>query len=81
MQDTSLLMQILSEVKELKEAFIQLPEWFSLSEIAKDKGLTRQTVRTQVLNGEFEPEVDFKYQGHKIYIARSAVPRIRRKRQ
>ena len=81
MNDTPLLMQILSELHEIKDAFIQLPQWFSLSEISKDKGLTRQTIRAQILNGDFEPEVDFKYQGHKIYIARSAVSRIRRKRQ
>lgn len=81
MNDTSLLLEVLAELKEIKEAFIQLPEWFPLSELSKDKGLTRQTIRAQLLNGSFEPEVDFKYIGNKIYVARSAVSRITRKRR
>ena len=81
MSDTSLLMTILSELQELKDAFVQLPQWFSLSEVAQDKGLTRQTIRSQLLNGDFEPDVDFKYKGKKIYIARAVLPRIRRKRR
>ena len=80
MSDTQLIQEILSELKEIKQAFIQLPKWFSLSDVVTDKGLSRQAVRAQLLKGDFEPEVDFKYQGNKIYIARSAVSRIRRKR-
>jgi len=71
----------LAEIKSIKDAFLQLPEWFTLTEIARDKNISRQSLRAKLLNGEFEPEVDFKYDGHKILIARSAVPRIRRKRQ
>ncbi len=81
MTDRDLLVQLLDEFRQVKDAILQLPEWFSLSEIAKDKGLTRQSLRAKMLSGEFEPEVDFKYDGHKIMIARSAVPKIRRKRQ
>jgi len=81
MTDREILIQLLNEFREVKDAFLQLPEWYPLSEIARDKGLTRQSLRSKLLSGEFEPEVDFKYEGHKIFIARSAVPRIRRKRQ
>jgi predicted transcriptional regulator len=81
MTDREILMQLLEEFRQIKDAFLQLPEWYPLTEIARDKGMTRQTLRAKVLNGDFEPEVDFKYEGHKIFIARSAVPRIRRKRQ
>ena len=80
MTDRDIMLQLLDEFRQIKDAFLQLPEWYSLTEIARDKGLSRQTLRARLLNGEFEPEVDFKYDGHKIYIARSAVPRIRRKR-
>ncbi|QFR49864.1 hypothetical protein FJR48_09035 [Sulfurimonas lithotrophica] len=81
MTDRELLIDIKNELVYIKDAFLQLPEWFPLSEIARDKGISRQSLRTKLLSGEFEPEVDFKYQGNKIMIARSAVPRIRRKRQ
>ncbi|MDD3597946.1 hypothetical protein [Sulfuricurvum sp.] len=81
MNDRDLLIELINEFRELKKAFLQLPEWYSLPEIAHDKGMTRQSLRTKLLNGDFEPEVDFKYDGHKILIARSAVPKIRRKRQ
>lgn len=80
MTDRELLIDIKNELVFIKDAFLQLPEWFSLSEIAKDKGISRQSLRVKLLSGEFEPEVDFKYNGNKIMIARSAVPRIRRKR-
>lgn len=81
MNDREILIEILNEFRVIKDAFLQLPEWYSLPEIARDKGITRQSLRTKLLGGDFEPEVDFKYDGHKILIARSAVPKIRRKRQ
>ncbi|WP_345993247.1 hypothetical protein [Sulfurimonas sp. HSL-1716] len=81
MTDREILIQLLNDFQAIKDAFLQLPEWFSLAEIAKDKQMSRQSLRAKLLSGEFEPEVDFKYDGHKIVIARSAVPRIRRKRQ
>jgi len=51
-----------------------------MSDVAKDRGISRQSLWMRLQNGEFEPEVDFKYIGNKIYIARSAVSRIQRKR-
>lgn len=81
MTDREILLQLLNEFQIIKDAFLQLPEWYPLTEIARDKGISRQSLRAKLLNGDFEPEVDFKYEGHKIFIARSAVPRIRRKRQ
>ncbi len=81
MSDRDILIELLNEFRAIKDAFLQLPEWYSLPEIARDKGITRQSLRAKLLSGEFEPEVDFKYDGHKILIARSAVPKIRRKRQ
>lgn len=80
MTDRDLLIEIKNELLQIKDAFLQLPEWLPLTEIARDKGMTRQSLRTKLLSGDFEPELDFKYDGHKILIARSAVPRIRRKR-
>jgi hypothetical protein len=81
MTDREILLQLLSDFQAIKDAFLQLPNWYPLADIAKDKCISRQSLRTKLLSGDFEPEVDFKYDGHKIMIARSAVPRIRRKRQ
>ena len=80
LEERRLLMELLHEITTIKEAILSLPDWISLSDIAEDKGLTRQAVRKQLLTGEYEPDVDFKYVGNKMYVARSVVPRIKRKR-
>lgn len=75
------VLQATQEIHDLKEAYIQLPRWYPLGEIAKDKGITRQALRGKLLSGAYEPDVDFKYEGSRIFIARAAVSRISRKRQ
>ena len=68
-------------LKELKELVAQSPEWIPVSSVAESAGLTSQAVRKRLLGGDFEPEVDFKYSGSRIYIARSAVSRLKRIRK
>ncbi len=80
MEDRQILIQIRHEIEQIKRAIMAIPEWISMSDVAKDRGISRQSLWMRLQNGEFEPEVDFKYIGNKIYIARSAVSRIQRKR-
>lgn len=80
MEDRQLLIQIRQEIEEIKKAVLSIPEWISLGDVARDRGMNRQALWARIQRGEFEPEVDFKYIGNKIYIARSAVSRIQRKR-
>ncbi len=58
-----------------------LPQWHSVSAVAKVKGLSPDAVRKQLQNGDFEESVDFKYNGSRIKINQGAVERIQRKRR
>jgi len=80
MEDRQILIQIRQEIEQIKQAIMSIPKWISLTDVAKDRGISRQSLYMRIQNGEFEPEVDFKYIGNKIYIARSTVSRIQRKR-
>jgi len=77
--EKQLLIELREEMSIIKNAIFSLPEWFSLSDIADDKGFSRQGLRQKLLS-DFEPEVDYQYRGAKIYIARNAVSKIKRKR-
>lgn len=80
MEDRQILIQIRQEMEQIKRAVMSIPKWISLTDVARDRGISRQSLYMRIQNGELEPEVDFKYIGNKIYIARSAVSRIQRKR-
>jgi len=56
-------------------------EWTTLSVIANDIGLTKDAVRKQLQNGDFEEGVDFKYDGNRIVVHQGAVVRLQRKRR
>ena len=58
-----------------------LPQWHSVSAVAKAKGLSDDAVRKQLENGEFEDGVDFKKPNGRIQINQGAVERIQRKRR
>jgi len=75
------LMEIRRDLQELKEALVYLPEWVTVSAVADQTGLTPQAIRKRLYSGSFEPEVDFKYMGTRIVIARSAVSKLQRIRK
>ena len=55
--------------------------WIPISEIARVKALTKDAIRKQLKNGNFEEGVDFKHDGNKILVHQGAVERIRRRRR
>lgn len=56
-------------------------EWAPLSIVAKKKGLTKDAIRKQLQNGDYEEGVDFKHEGNKIVVHQGAIGRLQRKRR
>lgn len=81
MDDKSILIEIREELHAIKEAILYIPRWLSITDIAKDKGISPQAIRQKLISGNFEPEVDFKYIGAKIYVAREALHKIKREKR
>jgi len=52
-------------------------KWTSLSDVSYEIGKNRDTIR-KYLKNNFEPEVDFKHIGGKIFLSRDALFLIRR---
>ena len=81
MSEKELLLEILSEIRDLKDKYLTLksliPEEVSLSEISQIVKKPTNTIR-QYLLAKFEPEVDFFKKGAKIIVKQDAVLRIRR---
>jgi predicted metal-dependent hydrolase len=78
----------MEEIAELKKMYIDLkakvetleivmPKWFSLSDTAHEVQTSRDTIR-KYLKANFEPEIDFKKIGAKIYLSRDALFLIRK---
>lgn len=78
----------MDEIAELKKLYFELkdkvdtleiiiPKWFSLSDISHELKKSRDTIR-KYLKSNFEPDVDFKKVGVKIYISRDALFLIRK---
>jgi hypothetical protein len=85
MEQEKLLNEVLKEaqrtrkdMEDVKRLIMSIPPWISASDIAKDRGMQTQSVIKQVTSKNFEPAVDFKFIGNKMYLARSAVYRIQR---
>ena len=74
MEEKLLLLKILKEIDELK---ILIPHELSVSEIANLTGKPANTIRRYVI-ANFEPEVEYKKKGGKIYVYSNSVLRIRR---
>ena len=71
------------ELEDKIEIFEQknIIEWTTLSVVADKKGLTKDAVRKQLQNGDFEEGVDFKLVGNRILMHQGAVGRLHRKRR
>lgn len=81
MSERDLLFTILNEIREIKEdnKIIKslIPSELSLSEISNDIGKSSNTIRKYLI-ANFEPDVDYKKKGAKIFVKQDAVFRIRR---
>lgn len=81
MSEKELLLEILSEIRDLKDKYLTLkslvPKEVSLSEVSRIVQKPNNTIRKYLL-ANFEPEVDFFKKGAKIIVKQDAVLRIRR---
>ena len=81
MSEKELLLEILSEIRDLKDKYLPLtslvPKEISLSEVSRIVQKPNNTIRKYLL-ANFEPEVDFFKKGAKIIVKQDAVLRIRR---
>ncbi|TLS96185.1 hypothetical protein [Aliarcobacter cibarius] len=81
MSDREMLIEILSEIRDLKVKYLDLkslvPDVLSLSEVSQIVKKPNNTIRKYLL-ANFEPEVDFFKKGAKIIVKQDAVLRIRR---
>jgi len=82
-----------TEFNELKEQFLQLSKmfetyistqvisWVSVSDVAREHGLTSDAIRKRLQNGDFEEDKDFKRVGGKIQVHQGAIVRLQRQRR
>jgi len=76
----NILHETTEQLKMKEQSLSNLPQWYNVSAVAKNAGLTSGAVRKQLENGEFEDGKDFKHNGGKILIHQGAVERIHRRR-
>jgi len=76
-------LDVLKDIRDKLDVHIlsQTIEWTTLSILADKKGLTKDAIRKQLQNGDFEEGVDFKSDGNKIIVHQGAIGRIQRKRR
>ena len=73
----------IAELQEKVSTFEQenIIEWTTLSILSLKTGLTKDALRKQLQNGNFEEGVDFKFDGNKIVVHQGAIGRLQRKRR
>ena len=76
-------LEVLKDIRHKLDIHIlsQTIEWTTLSILADKKGLTKDAIRKQLQNGDFEEGVDFKTDGNKIIVHQGAIGRIQRQRR
>ncbi len=78
---TEVLHDTNERLKTKDTVLTNIPQWHTVSAVAKVKGLSSDAVRKQLQNGEFEDGVDFKKPDGTILINQGAIERIQRKRR
>ena len=76
-------LEVLKDIRHKLDVHIleQTVEWTTLSILADKKDLTKDAIRKQLQNGDFEEGVDFKSDGNKIIVHQGAIGRLQRKRR
>ncbi len=73
---------LIDKVDDLEKKINTIKDlWIPISEIARVKQLSKDAVRKQLNNGNFEEGVDFKHDGGKILVHQGAIEQIRRQRR
>jgi len=71
------------DLSKMFETYISTPviSWVSISDVAREHGLTSDAIRKRLQNGDFEEDKDFKRVGGKIQVYQGAIVRLQRQRR
>ena len=77
-----LLVAIYQEMQTMKQAFMSVPDYLEISEIAKFNDLsTKQLYKRVVSSGDFEEGVQYKREDGNIKVSKSILHLLQRKRR
>ena len=80
--DRDLLAAIYQEIQTMKQAFMSVPDYLEISEIAKFNDLsTKQLYKRVVSSGDFEEGVQYKREDGNIKVSKSILHLLQRKRR
>lgn len=80
--DRNLLVAIYQEIQTMKQAFMSVPDFLEISEIAKFNDLsTKQLYKRVVSSGDFEEGVQYKREDGNIKVSKSILHLLQRKRR
>ena len=80
--DRDLLAAIYQEIQTMKQAFMSVPDYLEISEIAKFNDLsTKQLYKRVVSSGDFEEGVQYKREDGNIKVSKSILHLLTRKRK
>ena len=80
--DRNLLEAIYQEMVSMKEAFMSVPDYLEISEVAKFNDLsTKQLYKRVVSSGDFEEDVQYKRVDGNIKVSKSILHLLTRKRR
>ena len=80
--DRNLLEAIYQEMQTMKQAFMSVPNYLEISEIAKFNDLsTKQLYKRVVSSGDFEEGVQYKREDGNIKVSKSILHLLTRKRK
>lgn len=80
--DRNLLEAIYQEMQTMKQAFMSVPDYLEISEIAKFNDLsTKQLYKRVVSSGDFEEGVQYKREDGNIKVSKSILHLLQRKRR
>ena len=80
--DRNLLEAIYQEMVSMKEAFMSVPDYLEISEVAKFNDLsTKQLYKRVVSSGDFEEDVQYKRVDGNIKVSKTILHLLTRKRR
>ena len=80
--DRNLLEAIYQEMQTMKQAFMSVPDYLEISEIAKFNDLsTKQLYKRVVSSGDFEEGIQYKREDGNIKVSKSILHLLQRKRR
>lgn len=79
--DRDLLVSIYEEIQNMKDVIQFIPNWISITDTAKNNDLSyRQMYRRVIDSGRFESEIHYKHMDGEIYVHKSILHLLQRKR-